>query len=102
MFGNVCRPCFYLILAYTLRGEELLYEQAYWEYIIGHPCHAPLEKYAEEDAMAALAWYGQGTIGHIHLRINQRTELMSFPSRPNAPSTRQHCAILHRTEQGIT
>jgi len=64
MFGNVCRPCFYLILAYTLRGEELLYEQAYWEYIIGHPCHAPLEKYAEEDAMAALAWYGQDRMLH--------------------------------------
>ena len=36
---------------------ELKYEQAYWEYIIAHPCHAPLPINAEQDAMAALAWY---------------------------------------------
>lgn len=39
---------------------ELLYEQAYWEYIINHPCHAALETFAEEDALAALTWFAEG------------------------------------------
>ena len=39
---------------------ELLYEQAYWEYIINHPCHTALPKDAEEDAIAVLTWYIQG------------------------------------------
>jgi len=41
---------------------ELLYEQAYWEYINGHPCHVPLPKNAFEDAIAVLTWYMQGTL----------------------------------------
>lgn len=41
---------------------ELLYEQAYWEFIIGHPCHADLPSHAEEDAISALTWLTQGNI----------------------------------------
>ncbi|KAH8117650.1 hypothetical protein DFH11DRAFT_1037984 [Phellopilus nigrolimitatus] len=39
--------------------QGLMYEQAYWEYIINHPCHASLPAHAEEDAIAALVWYTQ-------------------------------------------
>ncbi|KLO16291.1 hypothetical protein SCHPADRAFT_919983 [Schizopora paradoxa] len=44
--------------------QQLLYEQAYWGYIMDHPCHAPLSKDAEEDAFAALAWYSQDRLMH--------------------------------------
>ncbi|KAI5119536.1 hypothetical protein M0805_002558 [Coniferiporia weirii] len=39
--------------------QQLLFEQAYWEYIMDHPCHASLPAHAEEDAIAALTWYTQ-------------------------------------------
>ncbi|EJD06145.1 uncharacterized protein FOMMEDRAFT_139393 [Fomitiporia mediterranea MF3/22] len=39
--------------------QQLIYEQAYWEYIMSHPCHAPLPSHAEEDAKAALTWFLQ-------------------------------------------
>ena len=48
-----------------MAAPELKYEQAYWEYIMGHPCHASLSKNAEQDAIAALNWYLQG-IFSIH------------------------------------
>lgn len=44
--------------------QQLLYEQAYWEYIMDHPCHVPLSKDAEEDAFAALAWFNQDRLMH--------------------------------------
>ena len=54
----------------TARILELLYEQAYWEYIINHPCHAPLEKYAEEDAFAVLIWFAEGVpMGSLQFRL---------------------------------
>lgn len=40
---------------------ELVYEEEYWEYIINHPCHAALPSNAEEDAIAPLVWYAQGS-----------------------------------------
>ena len=41
--------------------SELKLEQAYWDYIIEHPCHVTLPDNSEEDAIAALTWFAQGS-----------------------------------------
>ena len=47
-------------------NPELKLEQAYWEYIISHPCHVTLPDNSEEDAIAALTWFAQGL---LHLSV---------------------------------